>query len=203
MTIDIILGVLVLILSVVVHETAHGYAAYALGDPTAKLAGRLTLNPIKHLDILGSFIVPLATFLLGGIIFGWAKPVPYNPYNLKGKYGDVWVALAGPVSNLFLAGVFGIGIRLGGGALSPVALSVLLMIVGINVVLAVFNLIPIPPLDGSKVLLAFLPYSYENKVRVFFERYGLIIVLLLIGVLWRLILPVIGVLITIFTGVGF
>ena len=106
----IIFSIAVLVMSVVVHEVAHGSIAYALGDPTAKMAGRLTLNPIKHIDPFGSIIVPLILAMIpGGMIFGWAKPVPYNPYNLKaGKYGPAYVALAGPVSNFFLDLIFGL-----------------------------------------------------------------------------------------------
>ena len=114
--IDLIFSIAVLIMSIVIHEVSHGYAAYALGDPTAKYADRLTLNPFKHLDMTGSVIVPFITYMMGGFIFGWAKPVPYNPYNLKNqKWGPAIVGVAGPLSNFVTAAFFGTIIRFGGG----------------------------------------------------------------------------------------
>src|SRR3989344_8193335 len=107
MTIDVIFPIIILLLSVVFHEVSHGFVAYFLGDPTAKLAGRLTLNPLKHLDPIGSVLVPLLTYSAGGFIFGWAKPVPYNPYNLKaGRWGPALVGVAGPGGPLLLARLF-------------------------------------------------------------------------------------------------
>ena len=104
MEIDLIFGVAILIMSVVIHEVSHGYAALFLGDHTAEYEGRLTLNPLKHLDMVGSIIVPAISYLLGGVIFGWAKPVPYNPFNLRNqRWGDAIVSIAGPVANIFLA----------------------------------------------------------------------------------------------------
>lgn len=196
-----IFGIIILILSVVIHEVSHGYAADALGDPTARLQGRLTLNPIRHLDLVGSIIVPAITWFLGGFIFGWAKPVPFNPYNLRNqRWGEALVAAAGPASNLVLAVLFGLVIRfinIGGGLL-----DILSFVVIINIVLAIFNLIPIPPLDGSKILFSVLPYRYAN-IRFFLERYGMVLVLIFILFLWRLILPLIAFLFTLITGVGF
>ncbi|HRZ30256.1 MAG TPA: site-2 protease family protein [Candidatus Paceibacterota bacterium] len=177
-----IFSLAVLVISVVVHEVSHGYMAYILGDPTAKMAGRLTLNPIKHIDPVGSIIVPLVLALLpGGIVFGWAKPVPYNPYNLKaGRYGPAYVALAGPLSNLFLALVFGLLIRTGVAValLGPTVTPLLSLVVFINIMLALFNLIPVPPLDGSTILFSFLPY--RSKVAQFFQRYQIIVILAVI-----------------------
>jgi len=164
-----------------VHEIAHGYVAYVLGDPTAKLAGRLTLNPLKHIDPMGSIIVPLFLSLIpGGIIFGWAKPVPYNPYNLQVKYGPAYVAAAGPVSNLFLAVIFGLLIRSGLATayLGPEILPLLSTIVVVNIMLALFNLIPVPPLDGATILFSF--FSARSKVVDFFYRYQIVIILLII-----------------------
>ncbi|HEY4506319.1 MAG TPA: site-2 protease family protein [Candidatus Paceibacterota bacterium] len=191
--VDAIFGIIILIMSVVIHEVSHGLAANSLGDPTARFAGRLTLNPLKHLDPIGSVVVPIFTYLIGGFIFGWAKPVPYNPYNLgKGKWGQASVAAAGPVSNFLIAVIFGIILKIVTplDAIPVAALSLLEAIVIINIVLGVFNLIPIPPLDGSKVLFALLPPSMRN-VEEFLTRYQLILVAVLIFFAWRFILPIV------------
>jgi len=198
---EAVFGIIILILSVVVHEVSHGYAAESLGDPTARLAGRLTLNPIKHLDPIGSILVPAVTWLSGGFIFGWARPVPFNPYNLSNqRWGEALVAIAGPISNLALATFFGLIVRFAGveGSL----LQVLSFIVFINLILAVFNLIPVPPLDGSKILFAFLPHQYNN-VRVILERYGFVIILFVIFFLWRFITPIVLFLFSLLTGMSF
>jgi len=188
---EVVFAIIILIFSVVIHEVSHGYAANSLGDPTAKLSGRLTLNPLYHLDWFGSLILPLITYSLGGFILGWAKPVPYNPYNLKGKWGEAFVAGAGPLSNLILAIIFGMLIRfapLWNLPESLVAISV--KIVFINILLMVFNLIPVPPLDGSKILFALIPYRYGN-VRIWLERYSLFLIIFVIFFLWRIISPII------------
>jgi Zn-dependent protease len=169
--------IIVLILSAVFHEYMHGYTAYRLGDPTAKNAGRLTFNPIKHLDPFGSVILPLMMVLFGSsFLFAWAKPVPYNPYNLSDrKYGDAKVSLAGPLANLTLAVVFGLIIRFAPIA-SPTFNGLLSLVVYVNLFLMVFNLIPIPPLDGSKIVSVFL--SPENKIKYLaLEKYGLLMVI--------------------------
>lgn len=153
-----VLSVIILIFSVILHEVAHGFMADKLGDPTARFAGRLTLNPVVHVDLFGSIILPLALFMSHApILFGWAKPVPYNPHNLKGRFGEALVAFAGPATNFFLALVFGVLFRLGLGAGDPDIPSILFLIVEINILLGIFNLLPIPPLDGSKILSALLP----------------------------------------------
>lgn len=164
--IDGIFIVAVIVMSAVIHEVMHGVAAEYLGDPTARLQGRITLNPISHLDPVGSVILPLLLVLTNtSILFGWAKPVPYNPYNLRpGRFSEAIVAAAGPLSNLAIALVGGLMIRIG---LIPAGMiDVIFTIVLINVVLFLFNLIPIPPLDGSKILSAILPrtlaYSYDR-----------------------------------------
>jgi Zn-dependent protease len=182
--------ILILILSVIIHEVSHGYAALALGDPTAKDLGRLTLNPIPHLDLWGSIIIPGLMALSGtGMIFGWAKPVPYNPYNLRNqRWGEALVAIAGPASNVLIAVVFGTLIRF--GAFSTELIEIASMVVILNLVLAVFNLVPIPPLDGSKILFSILPYRFYH-IRESLERYGLVLVLVFIFFLWRLITPII------------
>lgn len=203
MTIDTIFSIAVLIMSVVIHEVSHGYAALAEGDQTAKMARRLTLNPLKHLDPVGSVLVPLLTSL-AGFTFGWAKPVPYNPYNLRNKrWGEAIVAAAGPLSNILIAVVFGLIIRgsiLYGLALSAAFLKIAGIIVLINLVLAIFNLVPMPPLDGSKLVLSVLPYHLSEPFRQWLERYGLILILVFIFFLWRLVSPVILFLFRILTG---
>ncbi len=171
-----------LAIAVILHEVAHGYVALRLGDPTAYYAGRLTLNPLKHIDLWGTIILPLLLILSTGgrFVFGWAKPVPVNYYNLRyGKYGPVIVALAGPLTNFLLLAFFGLAARY---SPSDTALPFLFVSIAlVNGVLMLFNLIPIPPLDGSKVLYLFL----ENRPDIIqmLERYSLYILigLLVIG----------------------
>ena len=154
---DTIFVVAVVIFSAVIHEVMHGVAADKLGDPTARYAGRLTLNPVPHLDLWGSIIIPISLALAQSpIFFGYAKPVPYNPYNLrKGRFSEAIVAFAGPASNLAIALVMSLMLRL--GLVSDLAASLVFIVVVVNVMLFFFNLIPIPPLDGSKVIEPFLP----------------------------------------------
>jgi Zn-dependent protease len=213
---DLILLIVVLIMSAIVHEVSHGLAALWLGDPTAKYAGRLTLNPLSHLDLWGSFLMPVGLLLLSGgrFFFAAAKPVPYNPYNLRDqKYGPAIVGAAGPLSNIAIALVFGIFLRiftstglvpigdavalitnifsgqsLLGSGLSAIGI-IFIMVIYINILLAFFNLVPIPPLDGSKLLFAVLPISEERKI--YLEQYGLIfiipVILLLSGPIFTII----------------
>ncbi len=181
-------------MSVVVHEVSHGYAALALGDPTAKYQGRLTLNPFSHLDPVGSFLVPLLGYWAGGFIIGWAKPVPFNPYNLRNaKWGEALVAAAGPLSNISLAIIFGLLIRFGSNLIfiNQSFLSLASFVVVINITLALFNLMPIPPLDGSKVIFALLPYKWQG-LRESFEKYGLILVFIFIFFVWQIMSPIIN-----------
>jgi len=201
-----IFSFVVLILSIVIHEFSHGWMAYYLGDPTAKHMGRLTLNPVPHIDPLGSIILPFMLLITSaGFIIGWAKPVPYNPYNLRDqKNGEMLVALAGPASNLLLAVIFGIAIRIllfQGMAPESSIISFFSIIVFYNILLAIFNLVPIPPLDGSKVLFHFLPYSMHN-VREILERNGFLFLLIFIFFGFPLIIPVMLFLFSFITGIS-
>lgn len=168
----------VLIFSVVIHEVSHGYAALRLGDTTAKDAGRLTLNPLKHLDPVGSVFLPLTLMLINSpVLFGWARPVPYNPLNLKNpKKGAALIGAAGPLSNITIAVVFGLLLRIFGGG-APEGLTILMnVVILINLILAIFNLIPIPPLDGSSILFSVLPPK-AYKIQAFLMRYGFLILI--------------------------
>ncbi|MDP2652140.1 MAG: site-2 protease family protein [bacterium] len=168
-----ILTLVILILSVIAHEVAHGYAANSLGDPTARLAGRLTLNPIPHIDLMGSVILPaLLVFTNSPILFGWAKPVPYNPYNLKNqRWGETLVALAGSATNIFLAILFGFMVRFGSSVgFDAIALSLAANIAFINLFLGFFNLIPFPPLDGFTALRSVLPWHLSSRLNRFEQQ---------------------------------
>lgn len=174
--------ILIVLFSVVIHEVSHGYMANILGDPTAKMQGRLTLNPLKHLDPLGSVILPAMLYFTGAPVIGWAKPVPFNPYNLgAGKWGPAIVAIIGPMANVIVAVFFSLLIRLNiSFALVPAVFNDLCMlIVSLNIVLAIFNLVPIPPLDGSKVLFSALPYRF-HYIETWLERYGLFLIIIFI-----------------------
>lgn len=212
---------LTLVYSVIIHEVSHGVVALWLGDLTAKYADRINLNPLKHIDPFGSVILPVLLVISTGFAFGWAKPVPYNPYNLRNqKWGPTLVALAGPASNLLLAFIAAciakllpltllnktdiverfIGVISGrgdfverfgfladalAGSFSGIIFGLLLLVIFWNVVLACFNLLPVPPLDGSKLLYALVPLS--ERTIFFLEQYG---IFLLIGVIFFLSLPI-------------
>lgn len=208
-----IIAIIALIMSIVLHEMAHGFAANSLGDPTARLQGRLSPNPLVHIDPLGSVIIPaLLMISSSGILFGWAKPVPYNPYNLTNqKWGEALVAAAGPAINIFIALVFAILIRLAVPlGLNEVFIAIAAYIVYMNILLALFNLIPFPPLDGSKILPALLPFSaklsYQSFIRMM-EGYGFLVailfIFLFINVFWEPFAQVVDSLFRLFTGVGF
>jgi len=162
----------ILVFSIVIHEVAHGYAANALGDPTARLSGRLTLNPLKHIDPVGSILVPAFLVLTNaGVLFGWAKPVPYNPYNLRNqRWGEAIVASAGALTNLFLAVLLGLLARFGAGVLPGPFVSIAAVASFVNLFLGLFNLIPLPPLDGYTTLRGLLPYSLSIHLREFEDR---------------------------------
>ena len=154
---ELALSLIILIVSIIAHEVAHGYAADSLGDPTARYAGRLTLNPLPHIDPMGSVLIPGLLVLTGSpIFFGWAKPVPYNPHNLKGRWSETVVAGAGVATNFFLALVFGLLLRF--NMLPPDMFMVAATIVFVNLFLGLFNLIPFPPLDGFTALRSALPW---------------------------------------------
>lgn len=177
-----ILGFVFFVYSIIIHEISHGLAAEKLGDPTARLSGRLTLNPIPHIDPVTSILLPLLLLTTGSpIVIGAAKPVPIDPFNLRNPRKEMGlIGLAGPTSNLILAIVFGIIARiLINFSSSPEIYTFLARISLINVVLAVFNLIPIPPLDGGRVLAAILPKNMAQPL-LSLERFGIFIVIFLL-----------------------
>lgn len=205
--------VVVLIMSVVVHEFSHGYVAHLFGDDTARVGGRLTLNPIKHLDPFGSVVLPLLLILMhAGFVIGWARPVPYNPNNFRDvKKGTLLVAIAGIIANLILAIFFGLLIRFatvfglppyiyGTVGLHPFY-QIATIIVVVNLVLALFNLIPIPPLDGSKIIFTFIPTKYRY-IENFLERWGMFFLLFFIIFIWSNIVPIVMVTFHFITGVN-
>jgi Zn-dependent protease len=163
-----------------IHEFAHAWVAYLRGDATAKMFGRMTLNPVVHFDMFGGLMTIISIFL-GGFLFGWAKPTPVNPANMKNRYNDeVLVALAGPASNLLMAVLGGIVVRVivgAGVSVPPLVAAGLVNFVVFNVMLAVFNMIPVPPLDGSTLLFRFLPPRQVWQIRPFLSQYGMFIVL--------------------------
>ncbi len=200
---EAILSVPALMIAVILHEVAHGWVAYRMGDPTAKMAGRLTLNPLPHIDPFGTILLPAMFILLGSpIIFGWAKPVPINPLNFRDlRRGTFFTSIAGVVTNLSLAVLFGLTYRILYGLadtadpfLTKTVIYPLLIFsaksVLINLILALFNIIPIPPLDGSKALMSFLSFKYWELFQRY-EIYGFFVIafLLFTGILGKIIYP--------------
>ena len=194
--VPLLLSVPPILLALSFHEYAHGWMAYRLGDPTAKDEGRLTMNPLAHLD-------PLGTMMIIIVHFGWAKPVPVNPMNLRDPKKDMlWIALAGPVSNVIMAAglglilriMIGMGMRVDGSFLGYFQ-YMLYFAVMINLVLAVFNMIPIPPLDGSRILFGLLPTEYEESY-LRFQQIGPMLLLGLVVVNSFLGIPIFSMLIT-------
>jgi len=216
MPLDIAFGLVILFVSIILHEVAHGYMAERLGDPTARLRGRLTLNPLPHIDPVGTIILPLVMWASQGFgpspfLIGYAKPVPVNPYNLPGKYSQALVALAGPGTNIILAAIFGLTVRFAGAALPLPLVGAFATIVYINLLLACFNLIPLPPLDGSKVLAGLFAAVSERLARQYdvflinFERIGILpMTLLLLLIFYTALSPILsrilGVLFVFLTG---
>jgi Zn-dependent protease len=181
--------VLVLLFSVIVHEVAHGYVAFLNGDPTARMLGRITLNPLPHIDPVGTILLPLLLYLAHLPIVGMAKPVPVNPLNFRNyRWGEFAVSAAGPLSNLALAVAFSVLLRL--GFENPGVLALAQLGIQINILLALFNLIPIPPLDGSHILAILLPrelarlYSYLQPV-----GFILILILFYTGIMGAILMP--------------
>lgn len=208
---SLIIIIMIFLFSVVIHEVAHGTMANILGDPTAKYAGRLTLNPLRHLDLFGSVIVPgilILTSIIagGGIILGWAKPVPINPFNFRDqKYGSAKAAAAGPSANIFIALVFGFLIRFlpfGESFFSQNLIYIFSFIVWVNLLLAVFNLLPIPPLDGSHILFAFLPATMDS-FKFFLTQYGFFILLFVIFFFFQWLIPLINYIFSLIAGFPF
>ena len=184
--------------AITLHEAAHGYVAKHFGDMTAYAAGRVSLNPLRHVDLVGTIIVPLVSLLLTSVMFGWAKPVPVNFANLRHPKADMlWVAAAGPLSNLLMAVMWAVVLNLGAGLGAGNAASAWLTFVGaagifVNVIFFVLNLVPLPPLDGGRILVSLLPHRYAWQfARI--ERYGFLILLLLLfsGVLGFILTPLI------------
>jgi Zn-dependent protease len=198
---SILFQIAILIISVMIHEISHGYMALLWGDRTAQYEGRLTLNPVKHIDIFGSIVIPLLMVLSHtGFIFGWAKPVPYNPYNLRRRnIAEPLVAFAGPLSNIIVAFVLSIFLHLSSPVL-PQAMGVLLVYaVLINITLAVFNLMPVPGFDGYKIYSAFLPDQIKLRLQSL-EKYWIIFALAFILVASPIIVFLVNWLFKIFVG---
>ena len=205
MQVNIFFQLFILIFSVMIHEISHGLMALSFGDKTAEYAGRLTLNPLKHIDMFGSIILPFLLFLTNaGFMIGWAKPVPYNVYNLRNrKIAEPLVAFAGPLSNFLVALIFGIMIRIlfSAGVINSQLISIFGLVVIVNISLAVFNLLPIPPLDGSKILFSIIPIGNRFVFSSFAERYGLLLIIIVVMFLPGLITPIISGLFSLITGI--
>lgn len=182
--------IFIALFSIIAHEVAHGYAAYIQGDDTAKRAGRLTLNPIPHIDIVGSVLVPFFAFLSAGVFFGWAKPVPYNVHNVRGRYGETLVASAGVLTNFALAFCAGLAFVLlkDTSFFNPSFAQALFTIITVNISLGVFNLIPVPPFDGMAIIQSLFPRTYFNT-RLFFNPFYLIFAIIIASIVYGQIAP--------------
>ena len=182
--------IIVAIFSIICHEVAHGYAAYIQGDETAYRAGRLTLNPLPHIDMVGSIIVPLVAFFTGGPLFGWAKPVPYNVYNVRGRFGEAFVAAAGVLTNFAIAFCAGLAFIIFNkeGILTTGFGQALFTVIAVNVSLGVFNLIPVPPFDGIAIIQALFP-RLHIKSTLIYNPFYLIGAILVASVLYGMLAP--------------
>lgn len=204
----IIVSAVPMILAITVHETAHGYVARYFGDMTAHLAGRITLNPIRHIDPVGTVLIPSLTMLIGGIFFGWAKPVPVDFSRLNDPKKDMlWVALAGPASNLIMALMWAVVIKL--TPLLPTSMQLPIALMGAagimtNTVLMVLNLLPLPPLDGGRVVVSLLPTPLAIKFAKI-ERFGFIILIILLAthILDKIMWPLVMATLALITGLFF
>jgi Zn-dependent protease len=205
MEINVIIQIAILVFSVIIHEVSHGAMALAFGDRTAEYEGRLTLNPVRHIDIFGSVLLPLFLFIShAGFMIGWAKPVPYNPYNLRNrKIAEPLVAFAGPLSNIIVATFFGLLIRYIPVSSAQILsmLTIFANIVLVNLALAIFNLIPIPPLDGSKIIFSFLPAG-RFAFTEWAAKYGLFILIIIVAFLPNFIVPVLNFFYHLITGLN-
>lgn len=181
---------IIIIYSIILHEIAHGFAAYVQGDETANRAGRLTLNPLPHIDVMGSVIVPLFAFFTAGTFFGWAKPVPYNEYNIRSKTGLAFVSVAGVLTNIFLAviSILVFKLLLWCGVLNNGMSEALFTIIGVNVSLAFFNLIPIPPFDGMSIIQAIFP-GMNIRNRFIYSPIYMVVAIVVGSVLYRAVVP--------------
>lgn len=191
---EIVITLIILLFSIILHEYSHGYIAYKNGDDTAYLMGRLTFNPIKHIDMVGTILLPLICYFSNVPLFGWAKPVPVNFLRLNRPKTDMAkVAFAGPASNLLLVALCVIifKVLILSGSQNIIFFKILSYTIQINLILAIFNLIPVPPLDGSKIVAAFLP-SKQSLSYLSLERYGMIFVIILIitGAFRIIVMPV-------------
>lgn len=186
----IIVTFLVIVFSIILHEVAHGYAAYVQGDGTAYRAGRLTLNPLPHIDVLGSVIVPLLAFFTAGTFFGWAKPVPYNVHNIRTRLGHAFVAAAGILTNLFIALLMGLAFKIlnSQGLLTEGLASGLFLVLSVNISLAFFNLIPVPPFDGMAIIQAFLPRLRLDQ-RLIYNPLYMIGAILIASAIFQAVMP--------------
>jgi Zn-dependent protease len=193
---SLVLSLTIFLFAIIIHEISHGWVAYKLGDPTAKYAGRLTLNPMAHIDPFGMILLPLILTMMGSpVIFGWAKPVPVNFWNLKNPRRDmIWVGLAGPIANIILAFALSLFLKININ-LPALIFNILIAGIYVNLVLAVFNLIPIPPLDGSRVVVGLLPRELAVRY-IRLERFGipLIFLLMFMGLFNYLIRPIVQIL---------
>lgn len=191
---DILFSLILFFLAVVIHEFSHGWVAYKLGDPTAKYSGRLTLNPLAHIDPVGTIILPILLIISNSpVLFGWAKPVPVNFFGLRNPKKDmIWVGLAGPVANILLAIIISLIIKI---RFLPLPLEILQQFMILNLVLATFNLIPIPPLDGSRVAMGLLPSRLAYQY-IKLEPFGFIIIIMLLYlglfnlIIWPIVLTI-------------